>query len=96
MLVGVALLILAGGLIVTRPVNAPSPRTVSDDTVVVDIPEIDAQVSSPLTVSGRARGTWYFEASFPVQLLDTDSKIPPTITLEHVRPISFKRTRSSS
>ncbi len=27
-------------------------------------------VASPLIVSGSARGTWYFEASFPVRLLD--------------------------
>lgn len=27
-------------------------------------------VMSPLTVAGQARGTWYFEASFPVTLLD--------------------------
>lgn len=27
-------------------------------------------VTSPLTVTGEARGTWYFEASFPVRLLD--------------------------
>jgi hypothetical protein len=27
-------------------------------------------VTSPLIVTGSARGTWYFEASFPVRLLD--------------------------
>lgn len=27
-------------------------------------------VSSPLTIEGEARGTWYFEASFPVRLHD--------------------------
>ncbi len=27
-------------------------------------------VTNPLIVSGSARGTWYFEASFPVRLLD--------------------------
>jgi hypothetical protein len=31
-----------------------------------------AHVSSPLTVAGQARGGWYFEASFPVHLLDAD------------------------
>jgi len=31
-------------------------------------------VSSPLTVEGEARGTWYFEASFPVRLLDGNGK----------------------
>jgi hypothetical protein len=32
-------------------------------------------VSSPLTITGEARGNWYFEASFPVQLLDADGNV---------------------
>lgn len=36
----------------------------------VSQPVPNALVTSPLAVSGRARGTWYFEASFPVRLLD--------------------------
>ena len=40
------------------------------DLIQVDAPAPNAQVTSPLTVTGRARGTWYFEASFPVKLLD--------------------------
>lgn len=31
-------------------------------------------VTSPLTVEGTARGYWYFEASFPVELLDGNGK----------------------
>ncbi len=38
--------------------------------VVVTSPAANALVQSPLTVSGKARGGWYFEASFPVRLLD--------------------------
>ncbi|MFH0806133.1 MAG: Gmad2 immunoglobulin-like domain-containing protein [Candidatus Brennerbacteria bacterium] len=41
-------------------------------------------ISSPLTISGRARGNWYFEASFPVRLLDANGVniplTPPYIT----------------
>lgn len=32
-------------------------------------------VSSPLTVTGEARGYWFFEASFPVTIVDWDGKI---------------------
>ncbi|MFA6365550.1 MAG: Gmad2 immunoglobulin-like domain-containing protein [Candidatus Paceibacterota bacterium] len=32
-------------------------------------------ISSPLTVTGRARGNWYFEASFPVMLTNWDGLI---------------------
>lgn len=40
------------------------------DLIRVDAPSANALVKSPLTVRGQARGTWYFEASFPVRLLD--------------------------
>jgi hypothetical protein len=39
--------------------------------IQVDAPAANAVVQSPLVVTGRARGTWYFEASFPVRLLDS-------------------------
>jgi len=39
--------------------------------VQVSEPEANTVVTSPLTVKGEARGTWYFEASFPVKLLDS-------------------------
>lgn len=40
------------------------------DLIVVASPLPNAVVSSPLTVTGEARGNWYFEASFPVKLID--------------------------
>ena len=45
--------------------------TVSD-MIRVDMPLPNAAVSSPVTVSGEARGNWYFEASFPVQIFDAN------------------------
>ncbi len=38
--------------------------------IQVSAPHANTTVTSPLTVTGQARGTWYFEASFPVRLLD--------------------------
>jgi hypothetical protein len=32
-------------------------------------------VKSPLTVTGEARGNWYFEASFPIKILDAAGKV---------------------
>lgn len=40
------------------------------DLIKVDAPMPDEIVKSPLTVKGVARGYWFFEASFPVSLLD--------------------------
>ena len=40
----------------------------SMDTIIVDQPQAQALVSSPLTVSGQATGSWFFEASFPLRI----------------------------
>ncbi len=41
------------------------------DSIVVVSPINVSEISSPLVISGRARGTWFFEGSFPVELLDS-------------------------
>lgn len=38
--------------------------------IEVTAPLNNAQISSPTIITGRARGSWYFEASFPVILID--------------------------
>ena len=57
------------------PSSTPSPATAGNDTISVMAPTINGEVSSPLKVTGQARGTWYFEASFPVSLLDANGKV---------------------
>jgi len=32
-------------------------------------------VTSPLTVTGEAKGTWFFEATFPIKLTDWDGRV---------------------
>jgi hypothetical protein len=46
-----------------------------DDKINVTNPTFNQVVTSPLTVTGEARGPWYFEASFPVKLLDANGKV---------------------
>ena len=52
------------------------------DRIELRTPLPDAIIQSPLTLEGRARGSWFFEASFPVYLLDgggdTIAVIPAT------------------
>lgn len=38
-------------------------------------PLTNSIITSPLTVTGEARGNWYFEASFPVKVLDGNGKV---------------------
>jgi len=49
--------------------NASVPELPMGD-VLLQLPLPNEIVTSPLLVTGNARGTWYFEASFPVRLLD--------------------------
>lgn len=41
----------------------------------VDFPLPNQTIKSPLTITGQARGTWFFEASFPVVLTNWDGVI---------------------
>ena len=47
---------------------------IEEAIIQVTYPEPNAIVTSPLTVTGKARGTWYFEANFPVRLLDGNGR----------------------
>lgn len=46
----------------------------SADLIVVDLPFPEAVVGKEFRVSGKARGTWFFEASFPIEVIDQNGK----------------------
>lgn len=48
---------------------------VKQDLIRLAEPRPNAEIKSPLTITGEARGTWFFEASFPVQLLLGDGRV---------------------
>jgi hypothetical protein len=41
-----------------------------NDIIQVDSSLIDVPLRPPFTIYGRARGNWYFEATFPVEIVD--------------------------
>jgi hypothetical protein len=47
----------------------------SADLIVVDNPFPGAVTGKEFTVRGKARGNWYFEANFPIEVRDKDNKI---------------------
>lgn len=51
-------------------VATPTPTVASNPNISATAPLPNSVVTSPLTVTGQAKGTWYFEASFPVKLYD--------------------------
>jgi hypothetical protein len=62
------LLVLVTAALIILGVSVLSEK--EEASIVIDAPKEGATVTSPLTVIGKARGGWYFEASFPVRLLD--------------------------
>lgn len=46
-----------------------------DDLIRLASPRPNDEVATPLTVRGVARGNWFFEASFPILVVDWDGKI---------------------
>lgn len=46
----------------------------TDDNIVVELPFPGAVTGKDFSVIGKARGTWFFEASFPIEVLDKDGK----------------------
>ena len=50
----------------------PCPK---EDLIVIESPRAYEEISSPLSIKGRARGFWFFEASFPVKLFDENGNL---------------------
>lgn len=63
------------------------PRPVANDKIRIFMPLSGAVIKSPLILKGEARGNWYFEASFPIRLLDADGNLipldPPYVMTTH-------------
>lgn len=45
-----------------------------EEEIIVFSPQPNQIVKSPLLIEGKARGFWFFEATFPVQLLDDEGE----------------------
>lgn len=44
------------------------------NSIRIDSPRPNTEVTSPLVISGEARGTWYFEATFPIVIRDANGR----------------------
>ncbi len=74
------LVVIAGAVLLAWPTPAQnghdsveSPFTSANVTVSSPVPS--STVPSSFTVIGRARGSWYFEASFPVEVRDANGNV---------------------
>ncbi|HZS42677.1 MAG TPA: Gmad2 immunoglobulin-like domain-containing protein [Candidatus Paceibacterota bacterium] len=54
--------------------SSPSAMSYKDVVKVTNLKENDT-IKSPLTLKGEARGSWFFEGTFPVQILDSNKDV---------------------
>ncbi len=83
----IALVAIFSFIFVNRDASAPAtdlPPANSDnsgalpnpgDVVQLDFPKPGSIVKSPLTITGQAKGFWFFEASFPVKIVDANGNL---------------------
>jgi len=50
-------------------------KNINEDDFLITSPKSGDLVSSPLMVGGKISGTWFFEASLPIRLLDSNNNI---------------------
>jgi len=43
-----------------------------EDLIKIDNPRPNQTIKSPIIIKGQAKGNWFFEASFPIKLFDTN------------------------
>lgn len=65
----------SGQLAVGRDSQLPENGLLDDNPVVLDSPLAESTINSPVAISGQARGWWFFEASFPVKIVDANNQI---------------------
>ncbi|MFH1314991.1 MAG: Gmad2 immunoglobulin-like domain-containing protein [Candidatus Uhrbacteria bacterium] len=68
-------LAVAGAFYVVLIDQEPIPEPiVLDDLIRITSPQPGETINSPLSISGVARGSWFFEASFPIRLYDQNGQ----------------------
>lgn len=69
--------VIEASVIEPSAVETPIVDDKSDLIKVTSVVAGDA-ITSPLTITGEARGSWFFEATFPIKLLDSKGNIIAT------------------
>jgi hypothetical protein len=64
-----------GSFVSRIPPNCEFQMCPKEDLIIVENPIAGEEISSPLFISGKARGYWFFEASFPIELVDENNNL---------------------
>ncbi len=66
------------------PIEECGNNNQENQEIVIFAPQANQIISSPFKIEGKAKGNWFFEASFPVKLVDANGK---EIAVGHVQAI---------
>ncbi len=77
----IIVVIIGFDMLLRLPAKPEMPVEIAQtDSIRVVNPLPQQAIQSPLIVRGEARGSWFFEATFPVVLVDWDGRIIGTST----------------
>ncbi len=73
----ISVIIIASGVLAWRHLNVRQSPVLDQTSERINLfsPVAGDVITSPLVVTGQARGDWFFEASFPVTLVNWDGLI---------------------
>jgi hypothetical protein len=54
------------------------------DIIRIDSPKSGEKIANPVKIEGQARGNWYFEASFPLEIIDEDGTVLAQVPIQAV------------
>lgn len=74
-LLAILALMLWNALSSPRKENDQTENNTVNQEIQVNAPLADSIITSPVAISGQAVGSWYFEASFPIELLDSNGQV---------------------
>lgn len=63
---------------VTKEETTPIAQDNVSNLIIVESPVKNEKINSPYTITGKARGQWFFEASFPIELRDVNGNLLQT------------------
>ena len=74
-LIGVFVIVVVGAVVLIILPGKTTAPTVSHSDVRVESPLAHATITSPVTITGEAKGNYYFEASFPIEIRDESGSV---------------------
>lgn len=78
----VAVILLITSVFVFRNRSENANKNTGNDLIRIELPFPNAVTGKEFSVMGEARGLWFFEASFPIEVISSDGKVLATVVAQ--------------